>query len=86
MMIKHCCFLKVRVETPGLLTSGDHKHFRISWNNGLVQVKTGDRVLMEWHDLVPFAVSHFGVRTSWGATGLWSITVVNDVDGLGDVW
>lgn len=74
------------VETPGLLTSGDHKHFRISWNNGVVRVVSEGRLLMEWRDLAPFGVSHFGVRTAWGATGLWSINVLNDVDGLGDVF
>ncbi|XP_054278824.1 uncharacterized protein LOC128997238 isoform X1 [Macrosteles quadrilineatus] len=75
---------KVHVETPNLLTSGEHKHFRLSWNRGLVQVKRGGDgfVLMEWQDPVPFAVSHFGVRSCWGAIGLWSINVVNDVDGL----
>ncbi|XP_046662124.1 uncharacterized protein LOC124355168 isoform X2 [Homalodisca vitripennis] len=75
---------KVRVPTPGLLTTGDHKHFRISWHSGLVRVETEGRTLMEWQDPAPFGVSHFGLRTAWGATGLWSVTPVNDVDGIGD--
>lgn len=70
--------LKVRVDTPGLLTPNDHSFFRISWDNGLVKVENKERVILEWCDPNPFAVTHFGVRTAWGSTGFWHIETIGD--------
>jgi len=65
--------MKVRVETPGLLTNNDYSRFLIEWRNGHVKVKRNGSLLIEWQDPSPFGISHYGVRTAWGAQGHWKV-------------
>lgn len=65
--------MKVRVETPGLLTNSDYIRILIEWHNGHVKVKKNGSVLIEWQDPSPFGISHYGVRTAWGAQGHWRV-------------
>jgi hypothetical protein len=65
--------VKVRVDTPGLLTNSDFSRFFIEWRNGHVQVKKNGTLVIEWKDPSPFGISHFGVRTAWGAQGHWKV-------------
>jgi hypothetical protein len=65
--------MKVRVETPGLLTNSGYGHFLIEWRNGHVKVKKDGSVLIEWQDPSPFGISHYGVRTAWGSQGHWKV-------------
>jgi len=65
--------MKVRVETPGLLTNNDYIRFLIEWHKGHVKVKRNGSVLIEWQDPSPFGISHYGVRTAWGAQGHWRV-------------
>jgi hypothetical protein len=69
------CFahVKVRVDTPGLLTNSDFSRFSIEWRNGHLKVKKNGTLLIEWQDPSPFGISHFGVRTAWGAQGHWRV-------------
>ncbi|XP_063991094.1 uncharacterized protein LOC135169750 isoform X1 [Diachasmimorpha longicaudata] len=65
---------KVRVNTPNLLSSSEHRKFAIMWHDGLITVRSGDqhgKILLEWKDPEPIGISHVGVRTAWGATGNW---------------
>ncbi|XP_015113518.1 uncharacterized protein LOC107038774 isoform X1 [Diachasma alloeum] len=65
---------KVRVNTPNLLSSSEHRKFAIMWHDGLITVRSGDqhgKILLEWKDPKPIGISHVGVRTAWGATGNW---------------
>lgn len=64
---------KVRADTPGLLTNSDYSRFLIEWHNGHVRVKKNGSVLLEWQDPSPLGISHFGVRTAWGAQGHWRV-------------
>ncbi|XP_063229579.1 uncharacterized protein LOC134534858 isoform X2 [Bacillus rossius redtenbacheri] len=68
---------KVRAETPGLLTSAEPKRFIIEWRGGLLQVKKDGAVLLEWNNPKPFGITHFGIRTAWGAKGHWRIAAVD---------
>ncbi|XP_067001273.2 uncharacterized protein [Anabrus simplex] len=64
---------KVRQDTPGLLSNDEFRRFIIEWNNGHISVKRNGAILVEWQDPTPIGVSHFGVRTAWGAQGQWKI-------------
>ncbi|KDR23720.1 C3 and PZP-like alpha-2-macroglobulin domain-containing protein 8 [Zootermopsis nevadensis] len=68
---------KVRVDTPGLLTNSDYSRFFIEWKNGHLKVKKNGSVLIEWQDPSPFGISHFGVRTAWGAQGHWRVKTLH---------
>lgn len=65
---------KVTNDTPNIVDSGEYKKFLIQWRAGRVIVRSGlgaGPVVMEWTDENPFPITHFGVRTAWGATGNW---------------
>lgn len=68
---------QVRVNTPNLLCSNEHRKFTISWLDGHIVVRNGNQdgpVIIEWKDPNPlFGISHVGVRTGWGATGNWKL-------------
>lgn len=67
----------VEVPTPGFLTNDDFRGFWIRWNDGNVTVgKENDpEPFMSYADPEPFAISHFGVCTGWGASGEWLLEV-----------
>ncbi|XP_049964112.1 uncharacterized protein LOC126484593 isoform X1 [Schistocerca serialis cubense] len=64
---------KVHLETPGLLHGGEFRRLTIQWDKGVIQAKKDGIVLIEWRDPAPFGISHYGVRTAWGATGHWKV-------------
>ncbi|GBP45177.1 C3 and PZP-like alpha-2-macroglobulin domain-containing protein 8 [Eumeta japonica] len=66
---------KVTAPTPGIADPNEFKKFLIQWNNGRLLVRDGatGQTFMEWTDPAPFPVTHFGVRTGWGARGQWRI-------------
>lgn len=68
---------QLRVDTPNLVSANEFRRFCLSWNNGLVTVRSGGfngPVLLEWQDTNPkFPVTHIGIRTAWGATGKWKL-------------
>ncbi|KAL0851415.1 hypothetical protein ABMA28_007225 [Loxostege sticticalis] len=46
----------------------------IHWTNNRVLVRDGSaKVLMEWQSPVMFPITHFGLRTGYGARGHWRI-------------
>lgn len=64
------------MDTPNLLNQNEFKRFSISWLDGRITVRSGDQrghVIMEWLDPNPIGVSHIGVRTGWGAKGIWKL-------------
>ncbi|KAK7790439.1 hypothetical protein R5R35_009487 [Gryllus longicercus] len=67
---------KVREDTPGLLGSDDFRRFEVRWEHGLVSVRAGaggGAPLIQWRDPAHIGVTHFGVRTAWGASGRWRL-------------
>lgn len=64
---------KVRQDTPGLLSDKEFRRLVVEWNRGLIRAKKDGVVIVEWRDPTPFPISHFGVRTAWGAKGQWKI-------------
>ncbi|CAB3359561.1 Hypothetical predicted protein [Cloeon dipterum] len=65
---------KVKVSTPDLLSSKEYFAFWIKWDNkGQVDVGRDNNVepFMSYLDTNPFPISHYGMRTTWGATGKW---------------
>ncbi|XP_072945871.1 uncharacterized protein [Epargyreus clarus] len=66
---------KVTVPTPGLMNANEFRRFIIEWKCGRLAVRDGTtgQVIMEWVDPAPFPVTHFGVRTGYGARGNWRI-------------
>ncbi|KAJ1522772.1 hypothetical protein ONE63_001928 [Megalurothrips usitatus] len=72
---------KVRVNTPALLTQSEFRRFCVAWKNGQIRVVDQDgNAILEWTDPSPIGISHFGVRTAWGACGKWKIGVVERPD------
>lgn len=65
--------LKVHIDTPQLLSKDTPKKFVISWRDGVIEVFRDNSKLFEWKDSNPFSISHYGVRTCWGAVGKWLI-------------
>ncbi|XP_065349442.1 uncharacterized protein LOC135945584 isoform X2 [Cloeon dipterum] len=66
----------VVVDTPDILDSGAYRRFQLSWQNGLVTLlDENDAVIFVHQDPEPFTISHFAVRTCWGARGDWQISV-----------
>lgn len=63
------------VETPGILSASEPRGFWMRWANGDITVgKEGQAVpFLSWKDPEPFGIGHYGIRTSWGATGTWYI-------------
>ncbi|VVC95542.1 unnamed protein product [Leptidea sinapis] len=76
-VIRHCRQKpdKVTVPTPGIMNANEPKKFLIEWRCGTIAVRDGKtgQVLMEWTDPAPFPITHFGIRTGWGAQGQWRI-------------
>ncbi|XP_060838903.1 uncharacterized protein LOC132920491 isoform X1 [Rhopalosiphum padi] len=64
---------KVHVDTPQLLCKDTPKKFVIFWRDGVYEVFSEKTKLFEWKDSNPFIISHYGVRTCWGAVGNWHI-------------
>lgn len=68
---------KARVDTPSLLTNNDFSRFVVEWKHGHLKVKKNGSVLIDWQDPNPFGISHYGVRTAWGAQGHWKIKTLD---------
>ncbi|RVE54471.1 hypothetical protein evm_000956 [Chilo suppressalis] len=77
-VIRHCREKpdKVTIPTPGIMNPNEFRKFLIEWKCGRLLVRDGNSgaVLMEWVDPAPFPVTHFGVRTGYGARGHWRIS------------
>lgn len=64
----------MKVSTPDILTAKEYHAFWIKWDNaGMVDVGRAGTVepFMSYKDPTPFPISHYGLRTCWGATGKW---------------
>ncbi|CAK1544511.1 unnamed protein product [Leptosia nina] len=74
---------KVTVPTPGLMNANDFRKYIVEWRCGRISVRDGKtgQVVMDWVDPSPFPITHFGVRTGWGARGNWRIVHFNK-DGI----
>ncbi|XP_011555166.3 uncharacterized protein LOC105386344 isoform X1 [Plutella xylostella] len=66
---------KAEVPTRDILNADEFRKLLIEWKCGRFLVRDGSSgaVIMEWTDATPFPVTHFGVRTGWGARGQWRI-------------
>lgn len=64
------------VPTAGIVNVNDHRSFLVQWRNGWIVLRDGvsGDVIMEWTDANPFPITHFGVRSPYGARGNWRIT------------
>uniref|UniRef100_A0A2S2Q4X7 C3 and PZP-like alpha-2-macroglobulin domain-containing protein 8 n=1 Tax=Sipha flava TaxID=143950 RepID=A0A2S2Q4X7_9HEMI len=66
---------KVIADTPKILNGSEERSFWIKWGGGFIGVgKQGEeKPFMSWQDEESLNVSFYGVRTGWGATGVWTI-------------
>jgi len=67
---------KVQADTANILSEGKETKFSIKWNtDGDVNVYEvgGSEPFLSWKNDAPFAITHFGLKTSWGASGDWKI-------------
>lgn len=72
-------YLKVHIDTPEILVKDTPKKFVICWKDGVIEVFRDNSKLFEWKDSKPFSISHYGIRTCWGAVGNWCIHGAADV-------
>lgn len=73
---------KAIVDTPDILSDGEERTFVVRWTNtGDLRVLRNDETepLLHWVNPEPFVITHFGIRTSWGATGEWKIDGAKEV-------
>ncbi|XP_050539650.1 uncharacterized protein LOC126904566 isoform X3 [Daktulosphaira vitifoliae] len=66
---------KVLVDTPKILNGNEARGFWIKWGGGFIGVgKQGEaQPFMAWQDDESLNIAFFGVRTGWGASGVWTI-------------
>jgi hypothetical protein len=64
----------VKISTPDLLNKKEYYGFWVKWDNtGSVEVGREGNIepFMAYNDPEPFPITHYGMRTCWGATGKW---------------
>ncbi|KAL1129555.1 hypothetical protein AAG570_012500 [Ranatra chinensis] len=64
------------VDSANILDSNEYKEFWICWRGG--NISLGGSIddpnpILSWTEPSPFNITHFGVRTGWGATGHWIV-------------
>ncbi|KAI5639723.1 farnesoic acid 0-methyl transferase domain-containing protein [Phthorimaea operculella] len=66
---------KKREQTPGIITPDKFKQFLLEWNNGRITLRDRNvnEMILEWSDPAPFPVTHFGVRSGYGAPAQWRL-------------
>lgn len=59
-----------------VLNDKEYRSFWIKFSEKLILVGSGKNEvpILSWPDPMLFNVTHFGIRTSWGADGSWKIT------------
>lgn len=74
---KFGCFgiLQAEAETPDVLNGDESRGFWVSWDaEGKIEVgREGEEAFMSYTEVEPFEITHYGVRTAWGANGDWEI-------------
>lgn len=63
----------MHIDTPQLLCKDTPKNFVLFWRDGAIEVFCDNTKLFEWIDSSPFGITHYGIRTCWGAVGNWRI-------------
>ncbi|XP_046392464.1 uncharacterized protein LOC124160609 isoform X2 [Ischnura elegans] len=66
----------VTAETPGIVSKDGPKTFALHWKNGAVYLDGGSKgsdTILEYHSPEHIAVTHIGVRTSYGSSGDWKL-------------
>ncbi|XP_061710918.1 uncharacterized protein LOC133520493 [Cydia pomonella] len=76
---KKYCHQKVEkdeVSTPNYLNEYQYRGFWVRWKNGKISVgqEGSSRPFMSWDDLNPLRVTHMGLHTGFGSTGIWKVT------------
>ena len=67
---------KAQVDTPDLLNGSEFRNFVVEWTtSGKIQVylEKASAPFITWTNPEPFPITHFGIRTAWGANGQWLI-------------
>lgn len=67
---------RAEAETPDVLSDAEFRGFWVKWDTeGKIEVgRDGeDEAFLNYVDPEPFDITHYGVRTSWGASGEWEI-------------
>jgi len=66
---------KAEAATEQIVTDGEHRRFLVRWNYSGIEVIRGgeDVAVLSWNNEDPHVITHYGIRTGWGATGEWTI-------------
>ena len=65
-----------QVDSPDIVSADEERTFVVRWNtDGLVQVSLQGALepFLSAQVPTPFPITHFGLKTSWGASGEWKI-------------
>lgn len=65
----------VELDTPAILSGGEFRSFWITFYDKAIAfgINEDNTPLLAWRDPDLFNITHFGIRTSWGAAGSWKI-------------
>jgi hypothetical protein len=69
-------FFQAEAETPDVLNGDESRGFWVCWDaEGKIEVgRDGEEeAFMSYTEPEPFEITHYGVRTAWGANGDWEI-------------
>jgi hypothetical protein len=73
---------KAEAETPDVVNGETESTFVLEWNNAgklTVSLLGATEPFLSWTNDAPFAITHLGLRTAWGATGDWKIDGTKEV-------
>ncbi|CAB3370639.1 Hypothetical predicted protein [Cloeon dipterum] len=67
---------RAEAETPDVLSADEFRGFWVSWNSDC-KIEVGregeEEPFLSFTDPEPFEITHYGLRTAWGASGEWEI-------------
>ncbi|XP_059486868.1 uncharacterized protein LOC132203249 isoform X2 [Neocloeon triangulifer] len=75
---------RAEAETPDVLSADEFRGFWISWDSeGKIEVgrEGEEEAFLSYVEPEPFEITHYGVRTAWGANGDWEIEKVPEPEG-----
>ncbi|CAB3370630.1 Hypothetical predicted protein [Cloeon dipterum] len=75
---------RAEAETPDVLSADEFRGFWVSWNSDC-KIEVGregeEEPFLSFTDPEPFEITHYGLRTAWGASGEWEIEQVAGPEG-----
>jgi Farnesoic acid 0-methyl transferase len=70
----HCCTFAFHPNLSLLHDQSEFRGFKLSWKGGLITLEDAvGGVILQHQDSESAPITHYGIRTSWGASGEWKL-------------